>query len=709
MPSAASNRVVVHLDVDAFYVGVERELRKEFKDVPLAVSQYNPYGNLADVGIDDPARILYNGRDPERQQRKHPNVNGSLIAVSYEARAKNVQRNDRGLVAIQKCPEELVIVQVPVSHGKANLTLYRQASERLLSKLVDHIHQAIKLLGEGILDGDESDNSHAASTRLLSEVAVEKASIDEVYLDLSNPIEILLRNSHDPSTWNKIYSRLMQKDGELMLKTTIGGSESDEGMATNRLSKEEIRKGSYLQVLDSGAMNGQDEAEKVWWQRKQGSTIADSGWSQREVSLIVGAWLTLQARQSLTNEFEGVYTLSAGISTNKTMAKLASGLKKPNRQTLVNPDDQSTLQKLFHPLPLGRLRGLGGKFGDEVAATLQVQTVGELAQMPLTTLRSKIGEEKAQWLHQMSLGNCSEAVKERTKSKRYGAGKTFRGKLAIYSHDHGNLKKWIANLSAEVLERINADPTRYPQTLTVWIHLERHSGTSIHSGGLKPESRATSQSTSVPQRMTHSNCTEIGLKLAKDIIERATLGGSDERSKVSIIGMEISASNFVPLDKTQNTIMDAFQKQKSRLCGEGTKKGGKSIVSPFNDAPEGKLETGGNPCKTGRSFFESMSENTPKNQASRQVEVRAGFETCSQDKTSVLKIKEESDLEYARKLQESFDKEQKSLLDMEKRWASSSSNVSKRVNKGRRTRSNEPTPSQQSISSFFKKPKHTGR
>lgn len=111
--SGEKTKIIVHLDVDAFYVAAERELRKDLMGRPLVVSQYNPYGDLADVGVKNPARILYNGKKGNlHAQKQHRNVNGSLIAVSYEARAKNIQRNDRGLVAIQKCPDDLVIIQV---------------------------------------------------------------------------------------------------------------------------------------------------------------------------------------------------------------------------------------------------------------------------------------------------------------------------------------------------------------------------------------------------------------------------------------------------------------------------------------------------------------------------------------------------------------------------------------------------------------------
>jgi DNA polymerase eta len=46
------------------------------------------------------------------------------------------------------------------------------------------------------------------------------------------------------------------------------------------------------------------------------------------------------------------------------LAKLASGLNKPRQQTLVPP---ASVEALLAPLPLGRLRSLGGKFGEQLA------------------------------------------------------------------------------------------------------------------------------------------------------------------------------------------------------------------------------------------------------------------------------------------------------------------------------------------------------
>lgn len=85
-----------------------------------ACMQYNPYGDLKSLAPDDD-RLLNSS-------------NGSLIAVNYVARGAGVKRNMRGDEARKLCPE-LQLVQVPTAHGKADLTLYRDAGARVVDIL----------------------------------------------------------------------------------------------------------------------------------------------------------------------------------------------------------------------------------------------------------------------------------------------------------------------------------------------------------------------------------------------------------------------------------------------------------------------------------------------------------------------------------------------------------------------------------------------
>lgn len=70
-----------------------------------------------------------------------------------------------------------------------------------------------------------------------------------------------------------------------------------------------------------------------------------------------------------------------GVAHCKILAKLASGMHKPSQQTLVS---RSAVPGLLHDLPIGRLRQLGGKFGEEVMAQLRITTVGKFTSLVLS-------------------------------------------------------------------------------------------------------------------------------------------------------------------------------------------------------------------------------------------------------------------------------------------------------------------------------------
>lgn len=89
--------------------------------------------------------------------------------------------------------------------------------------------------------------------------------------------------------------------------------------------------------------------------------------------LLVGAALANEIRAAIKRDTG--YECSAGIAHNKILAKLACGLNKPNKQTIL-PLNQ--IPKLFDKLPIRKLRGLGGKFGEDVCSRCNVTYIGEL-------------------------------------------------------------------------------------------------------------------------------------------------------------------------------------------------------------------------------------------------------------------------------------------------------------------------------------------
>jgi impB/mucB/samB family len=92
-------------------------------------------------------------------------------------------------------------------------------------------------------------------------------------------------------------------------------------------------------------------------------TLLNNNNNEQERLLACGAAVVARLRGRVTSELG--FTCSGGIAHNKAMAKLASGLHKPNQQTVV-PSEQ--VAGLLKDLPLSRIRGLGGKLGDQVCA-----------------------------------------------------------------------------------------------------------------------------------------------------------------------------------------------------------------------------------------------------------------------------------------------------------------------------------------------------
>lgn len=122
---------------------------------------------------------------------------------------------------------------------------------------------------------------------------------------------------------------------------------------------------------------------------------------------LVARTIREQIRQELN------LTASAGVATNKFLAKLASDWHKPDGLFVIQPDD---IDAFLLPLPVGRLPGVGKVTGEKLAKR-GIQTVGDLRGLELAALEADFGSYGTR-LYELSRGvDRSEVVADRpTKS-----------------------------------------------------------------------------------------------------------------------------------------------------------------------------------------------------------------------------------------------------------------------------------------------------
>jgi nucleotidyltransferase/DNA polymerase involved in DNA repair len=98
-------------------------------------------------------------------------------------------------------------------------------------------------------------------------------------------------------------------------------------------------------------------------------------------------------------------TISAGVATNKLVAKVGSDLRKPDGLVVVQPGQEAAF---LAPLEIRRLWGIGPKTAERLHG-LGIRTIGELAALPVETLVRALGDHGAT-LHDRALGIDADPV-----------------------------------------------------------------------------------------------------------------------------------------------------------------------------------------------------------------------------------------------------------------------------------------------------------
>jgi DNA polymerase eta len=339
----------------------------------------------------------------------------ALIAVNYPARKFGLTRHITITEAKKLCPNLIVQHVATWKEGeekwayhddaaahigthKVSLDPYRLESRRILACIKDVLPTKLQ--------------------------RVEKASVDEVFLDLSA----------------QVHSILLERYPELALPAPYDDvTESLPRPPTSALDWQ----ADALVDLDT------DETEED-----------DPDWD--DIAMLIGSEVVRGVRAAIREKLK--YTCSAGICHNKMLSKLGSAHRKPNQQTVVR---SRAVQQFLSEFKFTKIRNLGGKLGDQIVATFGTDGVKDLLPIGIETLKQKLGEDTGSWIYQTIRGVDSSEVNSRTQIKSMLSAKSFRPSINTYEQAVRWLRIFVGDIYSRLLEEGVLENKRRPKTINL--------------------------------------------------------------------------------------------------------------------------------------------------------------------------------------------------------------------------------------------------
>lgn len=373
--------MIAHIDLDAFYAQCEGVRLGIPGDQPLAVQQWQ-----------------------------------GLIAINYPARKFGLNRHITITEARKLCPE-LIMQHVAtwkegdekwayhddafahIATHKVSLDPYRLESRRILACIKDVLPQPPLQ-------------------------KVEKASVDEVFLDLSAQIHSVLIDRYPEISGPAPYddpTEFLPRPPTTALDWTTDA------------------------LIDLDSSETEDD---------------DPDWD--DVAILLGSEIVRTVRAAIRERLR--YTCSAGIARNKMIAKLGSAYKKPNQQTIVR---NRAIQHFLGDFKFTRIRNLGGKLGDEIVSKFGTDQVKELLAAPIEQLKSRLGDDTGSWVYHIIRGEDFSEVNARTQIKSMLSAKSFRPTINTSEQAVRWLRIFVADIHSRLVEEGVLENKRRPKTLNL--------------------------------------------------------------------------------------------------------------------------------------------------------------------------------------------------------------------------------------------------
>lgn len=147
------------------------------------------------------------------------------------------------------------------------------------------------------------------------------------------------------------------------------------------------------------------------------------------------------------------FTVNVGIGPNKLLAKMASDFKKPD---LVHTLFAEEIETKMWPLPVRELFTVGRATAERLEKT-NIKTIGALATVSESWLRSYLGEKQGEHLHRFANGiDDSPVLAEPERAKGYSNSITLEEDVTNDAQAH----KILLALADSVTSRMRADGAR---------------------------------------------------------------------------------------------------------------------------------------------------------------------------------------------------------------------------------------------------------
>lgn len=187
------------------------------------------------------------------------------------------------------------------------------------------------------------------------------------------------------------------------------------------------------------------------------------------------------------------------------LAKLGSGSKKPNGQTVVR---NRAITQFLSGFKFTKIRNLGGKLGDQIAQTFGTESVSELLLVPVEQLKLKLGDDTGVWVYNTVRGIDQSEVNARVQIKSMLSAKSFRPSINSVEQAVKWLMIFVGDIFSRLVEEGVLENKRRPRTIN--LH-HRHGG------------QTKSRQSPIPQGKPIDK--DMLLELAKHLLKQIVLEG----------------------------------------------------------------------------------------------------------------------------------------------------------------------------------------